>query len=459
MKRDKTNELAGQKATVFGLGMEGVDLVRYLTARGAEVTVRDTRDADRLTSSLNQLAGVRVHLALGTDAAAPVEDVDAIYLSQSVPLTLPAIATARAEGIPVRSMMQLFLAECRGTVVAVTGSSGKSTTTALLGEMFRESGRKMFVGGNIGVPLLSNLDQIEEDTWVVLEISHTQLLLTDRSPHIAAVTNVTPNHLDQFSWEQYVDLKRNMVRHQALDDIAVLNADNEVAASFAADTAGRKLYTSLDSRSDEAVYLEGDAVLARWDGSDRQLFGLGDIHLPGRHNIENCLTAAGAAVTAGSDAEAIRKAVQGFHGIAHRLELVRRVNGVGYYNDSIATAPERTIAGMRSFPDHPLILLLGGRHKNLPWEPLVAEVLTRCRAVVCFGEAGREIAEAITGAGFDAIETFDGLGDAVEAAARLAQSGDIVLLSPACTSFDAYANFEERGEHFRRLVRAIRETQ
>jgi UDP-N-acetylmuramoylalanine--D-glutamate ligase len=462
MTRNETekSELAGQKVTVVGLGMEGVDLVRYLAARGAEVTVSDARPAGRLSSQLAQLAGLNVQLSLGANDPAAADHADAIYVSQGVPLTIPLVAEASERGTPVGSMMQLFLRECRGHVVGVTGSSGKSTTTALLGEMFKASGRKSLTGGNIGVPLLEKLDEIDEETWVVLEISHTQLALADRSPEIAAITNVTPNHLDRFSWDEYVDLKRNILRHQAAEDVAVLNGDNEVTRSFADSARGRVVMTTTETPGDgDWVYLDGEQVVARLGGARVELFARADIALRGHHNAENALVAAAAAAAAGIEPKAIKHSVQGFKGIPHRLELVRRINSVRYYNDSIATTPERTVAGLRAFDVEPIVVLLGGRHKHLPWEPLVREVKGRCKAAICFGEAAAEIEDALRAAGFMNVSAADDLHDAVDEATKRATSGDIVLLSPACTSFDAYENFEERGEHFRRLVGAIRESR
>lgn len=459
-KEAERGELTGQKVTVVGLGMEGVDLVRHFAARGADVTVSDARPAKRLSTQLTQLAGLNIALSLGQNDPASAAHADAVYVSQGVPLTIPLVAGAAERGTPIGSMMQLFLRECRGRVVGVTGSSGKSTTTALLGEMFNKSGRKSFTGGNIGVPLLEKLDEIDEGTWVVLEISHTQLALTDRSPEIAAITNVTPNHLDRFSWDEYVALKGNILAYQEADNAAVLNADNEVTRRFADEARGRVVMTTLGDPDDgDWVYLEDERVLARLDGDTRELFALADIRLPGQHNVENALTAAAVAAVAGVEPDAIKRAIQGFRGIPHRLELVRRVDSVRYYNDSIATTPERTVAGLRAFAGEPILLLLGGRHKHLPWDPLVGEAKERCRLAICFGEAGAEIEAALKVGGFGEAMSVGDLHDAVEKAVSLAQSGDIVLFSPACTSFDAYENFEERGEHFRRLVGAIKESR
>lgn len=456
-KTDKQDNLAGQRATVVGLGMEGVDLVRYLSARGADITVSDSRPAERLNAALNELAGMRMHLSLGEHDEAVFSAADCLYVSQGVPLDMHAISAAREKGVPVRSMMQLFLQECPGRVIGVTGSSGKSTVTALLGEILQTASLKKFVGGNIGVPLLAHLDEIDAATWVVLEMSHTQLQLVDRSPEIASVINVTPNHLDRFAWEDYIQLKRNVLRFQDATNIAVLNADNDISRGFAADTTAAVILTSLEGRAgDASVFLESERVVSNLDGSESELLSAADIHLPGRHNLEDVVMAAALAVAAGVSPQDIRAAVRSFHGIPHRLELVRRVNGVGYYNDSIATTPDRTVAGLRAF-EQPIVLLAGGRHKNLPWDHLVDEIKARCHAVICFGEAGPEVVARLHRSGYEDVQLTDDLHEAVERAAAAARHGDIVLLSPACTSFDAYENFEQRGDHFRRLVMAIRE--
>jgi UDP-N-acetylmuramoylalanine--D-glutamate ligase len=458
-RKKQTDDLEGKKVTVVGLGIEGIDLVRYLAGRGADVTVSDARPAEKLTRALNEVAGLKLHLSLGENSLEALEGADALYVSQGVPLDVPLVAEARSRGIGLHSMMEIFLRECRGVVLGITGSSGKSTVTALLDEIIRASGRKSFVGGNIGVPLLGQLPAIDTDTLVVLEISHTQMLLTDRSPHVAAVTNVTPNHLDRFSWEEYVALKRKIVAFQHQDDIAVLYADDEVAAAFASETPAGKIFTSMSGRVEaDSVFLEGSTVVADVHGVRQELFATDDLRLPGRHNIANSLTAAAMALAIDAGTEAIRHGVRSFHGIPHRLELVRRVRGVGFYNDSIATTPERAVAGLRSF-NEPVVLVAGGRHKQLPWSPLVDEVRVSCRAVVCFGEAGPEIADALKAGGFDRVRLASELHEAVGESARLARRGDVVLLSPACTSFDAYDNFEQRGDHFRRLVRALGDGQ
>lgn len=450
----------GARVTVIGLGIEGIDLVRYLAAAGAQVTVSDARTAEALTAPLAAIADTGATLSLGANRVEDATGADYVFASQGVPQELPALAAARAAGVPVSSMTALFLQLCPAPVAAVTGSSGKTTTTALVGAMLVAAGADYVVGGNIGVGLLALLDRIGPQTRVMLELSHTQLESVDRSPHVACVTNVTPNHLDRYSWPAYVALKRRIFAFQQPDDIAIFNLDNEVSAGFAREAPGRVLMTSrLQPLPGDGVALVGDTVVRRAGGREVRVLAREEIRLRGEHNVENVLSAVAIASQLGVSDEAAAAAVRGFTGVAHRLEPVATVAGVQYVNDSIATTPERTLAGVRSYRE-PLVLLLGGRHKDLPLEALGAEAAARCRAVVTFGEAGDLFAAAVRAAGAGAgagvaVERVDDVEQAVRAAARLARAGDVVLFSPAGTSFDAYPNFERRGAAFRAAVAAL----
>ncbi len=452
-------DFQGKRVTVVGLGIEGVDLARYLVGKGATVTISDARPAERLSQHLRELDGLPVRLSLGKNDPADTIAADHVFVSQGVPMDIPALSAARERGVPLDSMMRLFLNLCAGPVVGITGSSGKSTTTSLVDAMFAAASKRHVVGGNIGVGLLSLLDEITPETWVVLEVSHTQLELTTKSPHVACVLNVTPNHLDRYSWESYVDLKRNILRYQTADDVAVLGYDNAVSRALASEARGKVVFFSdgADLPGPAALAID-DALVWRDGGSDKAVLPLAAIPLRGRHNVSNVLAATAVASSCGIGVDAIAAAVRNFKAVPHRLEYVASIDGVAYYNDSIATTPERTLAGMRSFSE-PLVLLLGGREKKLPLAEMASEACERCRAIVVFGEA-RETLVAAALAASDAvgskerpaIETVELLADAVEAAKAAARPGDVVLLSPACTSFDAYDNFEERGKHFRRLV-------
>jgi len=446
-------DFSGRPVTVVGLGIEGIDFARYLARRGALVTVADSRTEAQLADRLNEVRDLPLTLDLGAND--PIAGVDAVFVSQSVPLDSAQLSGLAERGIPIYSMVPLFLELAPGPVVGITGSSGKSTTTALVAEMFRADERPTFVGGNIGVGLLEHLDSIRTYTWSVLEISHTQLQLGDRSPHVAAVLNITPNHLDAFSWDDYRRLKSNLLRHQTPSDIAVLNYDDpEVRALEPLVQGGLIWFTMETDLPASGVFVRDGWAIYRDNDGERPLFAIDSLRLRGWHNQQNAVSAAAIAMAAGVTPEAIACAVEAFRGIPHRLEHVGDFDGVSYYNDSIATTPDRTIAGLRSFSE-PVVLLLGGRDKKLPLEDLAKEALARCRGIVLFGEAAEMLESALRSAenarGIPIIRLED-LPLAVAAARGIAQEGDVVLLAPACTSYDAYQNFEERGEHFRRLV-------
>ncbi len=446
-------DVRGKRVLVYSLGIEGRDLARWMLGQGARVTISDTRSDTALAAAGAGAPEGLDRLVSGQDLLDPA-GFDLVAVSQSVLRYNPALGRARELSIPITSQMRLFLQLCPGRVIGITGSSGKSTTTALVGAIAAETGLPFIVGGNIGEALLGRLDEITPETNVILEISHTQLQYTDRSPAIAAVTNITPNHLDQFSWDEYVGLKRNIIAHQRREDVAVLNADDHTSRALMASVRGRLVRTSTASEVEgDGAWLDHDAVVLRRGSRVVPAVKTADIRLRGAHNLANVVMACAIAAEAGFAPEAMARGVRAFQGVPHRLEIVGRANGAIWVNDSIATSPERTIAGLRAFHE-PVVLLLGGREKNLPLDQLQDLARERCRAVICFGEAGPLFHEAMKGAVADArlVATMD---DAVADAAMALQPGDVVLLSPAGTSFDAYPNFEARGEAFRRLVAAL----
>jgi len=457
--------LVGKRVTVIGLGIEGIDVARYAATHGAaRVSALDTRTPDALAGALEQLRGLDIQYTLGQHRPDDLAGSDVVFASQSIFMDNPWLVYAREHGMEVTSMTRAFMEHCPGPTIGVTGSSGKTTTTALVAHMLGAAGLPHIAGGNIGVGLLGQLDGMQSSTWAVMEISHTQLQLTDRSPHIAAILNVTPNHLDQFTWDRYVSLKMNMVRHQSPDDDVVLNLDDDISAAMADATPARAVHFTLGAAlPGDGAFLRDDALFLRRENVDEMLLPASEVPLPGRHNVANALAASAVASLAGVPAETIASAVRSFHAVAHRLELVAEIDGVRYVNDSIATTPERALAGIRSF-DAPIVLLLGGKDKDLPKDELAAEALRRCSGIVFFGADGALFEAAVEAHAAEApfeehpitvrAATLD---EAVREARAMAEAGDVVLCSPACTSFDAYPNFEARGEHFRRLVRALAE--
>ncbi len=446
------------RVTVVGLGIEGIDLVRYLSARGARVTVSDARPPDDIRDAIDAISGTDATVSAGEHRAEDFTAAEAVFVSQGVPPDLPPLRAARAAGVPVSSMTRLFLDACPAPVAGVTGSSGKTTTVSLLGAMLEAAGLDYVVGGNIGVGLLGLLDRIGPETRVVVELSHTQLESVERSPQVACITNVTPNHLDRYSWSSYVALKRRIFQFQGEGDLAIFNLDDEVCAGFAEEAPAAVACTAMARPlHGDGVTLEGGDVVRHERGNTHTVLPRSEIALRGEHNVANVLSAVAMASRLGVPDAAAVAAVRSFEGVPHRLEPVASVRGARYFNDSLATTPERTLAGIRSFHE-PLVLLLGGRDKHLPLREMAAEAARRCRAVVTFGEAADLYASAVLEArdgDAPAVEAVEDLAAAVAAAAGHAREGDVVLLSPAGTSFDAYSNFERRGDAFREAARAL----
>ncbi|MXW27265.1 MAG: UDP-N-acetylmuramoyl-L-alanine--D-glutamate ligase [Dehalococcoidia bacterium] len=445
-------DIEGARALVYSLGIEGRDLARWLLARGASVTMADSRTEQQL-----EAAGAAppdgVERTVRGELVDP-EGFDLLAVSQSVLRDHPNIIRAHELGIPVVSQLALALRLCPGRVVGITGSSGKSTTTALVGAMAERAGMDHLVGGNLGGSLLDRIESVAETTSVILEMSHTQLQYTDRSPAIAAITNITPNHLDQFSWPDYVDLKRSILQYQDSDGLAILNADDETSRELRADVRGRLAEVSLSGPvAGNGAWLDGDAIMSRRGGAAERVASTSNLRMRGRHNVANAVLAVAIAGTMGLPREAIAETLGRFPGLPHRLQMVGRAHGAVWINDSIATSPERAVAALEAVTE-PAILLLGGREKDLPLGKLRAAAGDRCRAAICFGEAATPFAEAMAGA-IETVVRVETLEEAIAAAATIAREGDVVLLSPAGTSFDTYPRFEARGEAFAALVTAL----
>ncbi len=456
-----------KKVLIIGAARQGLSLARYLAARGAQVTLNDQHPAEQLGSAQANLADLPIHWVLGSHPLEQLDDTDLVCVSGGVPLTLPILQEAARRGLPLTNDSQIFMDAVHAPVIGITGSAGKTTTTTLLGRMAtvfaQQTGRKAWVGGNIGLPLVEYVDEIQPTDLVVVEFSSFQLELMTASPQVAAVLNITPNHLDRHgTLEAYTAAKARILTAQEPANVAVLNREDPGAWGLRELTKG-KLITFGANRP--AQGLPGTFLEDQWlyysDGFGNDpliLMSRELIQLRGEHNLLNVLAASAIACAAGFPVEAIQAGVQGFHGVAHRLELVGTWNGADWYNDSIATAPERTIAAIQAF-DEPLILLLGGRDKNLPWEKLSELVHQRVDHVVIFGEASPKILKALgpirNGQRLQSIQSTAGLYQAVQAAAELAEPGDVVLLSPGGTSFDEFKDFEERGERFREWLKAL----
>lgn len=460
----KTRDWTGQRVVILGAARQGLALARWLARHGAHVTLSDVRSAEQLNAERLVLGDLAVEWAPGGHPLELLEGCDVLCLSGGVPTTLPIVTEAARRGIELSNDTRIFLEAAPCKTLGITGSAGKTTTTSLVGEMARlhmaESGKgRAYTGGNIGDPLLNYVDEMKPGDLAVLEISSFQLEQMDRSPNIAAVLNITPNHLDRHgSMAAYTAAKQRILDFQSAKDTAVLGRDDAGAWGLREDVKGR-LYTFSLRPLEEGLsgaYLE-DGLLSLRDGHAYVPLLLREkVQLRGDHNVSNVLAAFTLGMAAGLTLNPMLEAAEDFRGVPHRLELVRERDGVRWYNDSIATAPERSMADMRAFSE-PIVLLLGGRDKDLPWGPLAELVRERAARVVLFGEAAEKIGKALDAAGVDqaSVVRCEGLEEAVRKAADLARPGDVVLFSPGGTSFDAFKDFAERGERFREWVLAI----
>jgi UDP-N-acetylmuramoylalanine--D-glutamate ligase len=455
-------ELKGARVVILGLGRQGTALARWLVRQGAEVTVSDRQPAERLGRFLQALEGLPVRYVLGDHPLSLLEGCDLLCLSGGVPLDIPIVQEAVRRGIPLANDAQLFLERCRGWTAGITGTSGKTTTTALVGAMCQAAGFRTWVGGNIGNPLIEFVEEIGPEDRVILELSSFQLEIMTVSPRVAAVLNIAPNHLDRHkTMEAYIAAKQRILDFQDVEDVAVLGYDDPNARSLAAAVRGRLRFFSREREVARGAFLREGTLFLRLGSEAWPICRVEEVRLRGRHNLWNVLAAAAVAGSLGADIGAIREAVLTFSGVPHRLERVREVRGVLYVNDSIATTPERVRVALEAF-EEPIVLLAGGRDKGLPWEETAEVIARRVRVLIAFGELGDRIVEAtraararVDGVVLEHLERVATLEEAVARAAGLARPGEVVLLSPGGTSFDTYRDFEERGMHFRQLVEAL----
>lgn len=456
-----SDELLGKKLVILGLARQGKALARFAAGAGAKVVASDLRPAGQLGPDIEELSAISISLVLGEHPLSLLDGADLLAISGGVPTDTPIVREARARGIPVTNDSQEFIKRSPARVAGITGSAGKTTTTALTGAMAQLSGRKTWIGGNIGRPLLDELVEMDREDIVVQELSSFQLELWTQSPQIAAVLNITPNHLDRHkTMAAYTAAKANILRFQTPDDVAVLSEDDPGSKALRPLAPGAIRAFSLESSVEDGAFVLGHEVRLRDGNRERAICVVDDIPLRGRHNVSNVLAAVVLADSAGVPVDAMREAIRTFPGVEHRLEVVGSVAGVQYVNDSIATAPERAIAAMKAF-DEPLVLLAGGRDKDMVWDEWARQVTQRVKAVVLFGELAGELGRQLGAveemqAGKLSITSTATLEEAVAASAALSVPGDIVLLSPGGTSFDAFPDFAARGEAFREIVRGMK---
>ena len=447
-------ELNGKRVLVVGLGRSGVASALFLKARGARVTVSDTKSEDQLREEIPALLDEGITVETGGHGERTFQNQDLIVVSPGVPIDTEPITQAKALGQPVIGEIELASRFLQGEIVAISGSNGKTTTTTLVGEILSKSGLKTLVGGNIGTPAISLVPQAAPDTITVLEVSSFQLeTIVSLRPKVAVVLNVTPDHLDRHrTFQAYVDAKARIFENQSAEDFAVLNADDPTCVEMAGRTRAHVFWFSRKRDVEQGALVRNDQIAFRRNASQLEIMPVSEIPLKGLHNLENVLAAVCAGALMGCDAEKIRSANREFKAVEHRLEYVATVLGVEYYNDSKATNVDAAIKALESFPAN-IHLILGGKDKDSDYTVLNDLLRQRAKRVYTIGAAADKIQAHIKGA--VEIVASGTLESAVKRAAASAVPGDVVLLAPACASFDQFKNYEHRGRAFKELVRGL----
>ena len=439
--------LKNKRVLVLGLGVSNRPLVRLLLERGIDVTGCDRTPREKLDDEVLTLERMGAKLHLGEDYLENISG-DIAFRTPGLHPEKPELAALRAAGTKITSEMEAFFEVCPCPIIGVTGSDGKTTTATLIAELLRHAGHRVWLGGNIGTPLLDKAAQITREDKVILELSSFQLMDLHHSCHIAVVTNLAPNHLDMHrDMEEYVNAKKNIFLHQESGDTLIVNHDNALTESFAEEARGTVKRFSRRERVKNGVYFMDGAIYR----GDDEILRQSDILIPGLHNVENYMAAILATEGLVSD-EDVRAVAKSFGGVEHRIELVRVKDGVSYYNDSIASSPSRTIAGLRSFTQK-VILIAGGYDKHIPYDVLGPEIAAHVKLLVCTGATGGKIAQAArASAGCPEILEIEDFYEAVRTASKRAERGDVVLLSPASAAFDKFKNFMVRGAEFKKTV-------
>ena len=454
------DSLKGKRVAVIGIGVSNTPLIELLLGYGVSVTACEQKERSAFGDLADRLEKWGCTLKLGKDYLQGL-DQDIIFRSPGIRPDIPEFLSAVERGSEVTSEMEVFFDVCPCHTIAVTGSDGKTTTTTIIAEMLRAAGKTVYIGGNIGHPLLAEAGKMKEEDYAVLELSSFQLLTMHKSPEIAVVTNLAPNHLNVHKgMEEYVEAKANILRYQSAAQKVILNYDNDLTRAFSQRAPGKTVFFSRLSPDAGDVFFADGRISVRNGDCVRPVLSADEIAIPGVHNIENYMAAVAAVDGLVSD-EVIREVAASFSGVEHRIELVREVHGVKYYNDSIASSPTRTIAGLRSFRQK-VILIAGGKDKNIDYAPLGPEIVQHVRFLILtggdvIGSTVPKICTAVLNAPeYDSVALpillIDDFEEAVRAAAAQASEGDVVLLSPASTSFDKFSNFMERGKTFKAVV-------
>lgn len=454
------NYIRGKRVAIIGLGVSNIPLIDYFHNLGASVAFFDKRPVEKLDKeAVQKIHNYNFDLYLGENNLENLKGFSVIFRSPSCRPDTPEIVDEVRKGAVLTSEIEMLMQTCPATIIGITGSDGKTTTTSLIYEIIKQSGKKCYLGGNIGLPLFTKVREMTPEDVVVLELSSFQLMDMQISPHIAVITNISPNHLDiHKSYEEYIDAKKNIFKSQNENDILVINYDNEITKEFKNEANGKVIYFSRKTKLDDGIIYDYEKIKECKDKVRRHILNVKDIHLRGVHNYEN-VCAAIAATASLVEPEVQAKAIQNFKGVAHRLEFVREIDGVKWYNDSIGTSPTRTIAGLNSFAEK-IVLIAGGYDKHLDYTPIAKPIVENVGALILLGQTANKIYSAVTyELKFTKKELpickVTTLEEAIQKAKEVSKKGDVVLFSPASASFDMFKNFEERGNKFKQILNKL----
>ncbi len=452
--------IKGKTVAFIGIGTSNLPLIKLFADKGANVVACDKKDFESLGENGLKAKEYGAELVLGDDYLSNIK-ADIVFRSPGTPFYKDELVKLKENGAVLTSEMEVFFDLCPCKTIAVTGSDGKTTTTTIISEMLKAAGKNVHLGGNIGKPLLPEIETINPDDYAVVELSSFQLISMRKSPDIAIVTNLAPNHLDiHKDMEEYIEAKKNIILHQNAFAKAVLNLDNEITNGFSKDVRGRLAKFSIKEKLFNGAYLDGATICYSDYGKITEIMNIKEIKIPGMHNVENYLAAI-AAVWGIVDVNTIVAVAKTFGGVEHRAEFVREYKGVKYYNDSIASSPTRTALGTLSLYDEKIIIIAGGYDKHIPYEPLGSVINDKVKVLILLGDTAPKIEAAVKSAdNYNADEikiiNVENMEQAVSAAVENAKQGDIVSLSPASASFGLYKNFEERGNHFKSIVNGLK---
>lgn len=449
-------DLYGMKALVVGLGKSGLAASRVLREKGAAVTACDIRTKEELGALVNRLNDRGIKVVAGGYPPLTKENTDLVVASPGVPRTVPPLVEAEKLGIPIWGEMELAYRFSPAPFIGITGTNGKTTTTAMIGEILKNAKLPSIVGGNIGLPLVEEVIRLSAEHLVVAEVSSFQLESINKfKPHVAAILNITPDHLDRhYTMEGYVAAKTRILENQGPEDFAVLNYDDMLTRLPAIKMRSQRVFFSRQRVLNRGVYVSNQQIVVNLDDREILIIPVKEIRIPGSHNLENALAAVACTYILGIDPAIIARTLREFAGVAHRLEFVTEINKVQYINDSKGTNPDAAIKALEAFPN-PLVLIAGGKNKGSDFTEFASKIRERARVLVLIGQAAPDIREAVEKTGFREIYPAATFQEAVFTAARLANPGDVVLLSPACASWDMFSSYEERGDLFKKLILAL----